>query len=363
MRRLLNILINSLVLSALLFAVGCTKEQLSPTVTGEEAIVSFSLSMDNGIDTRAIADGELANQLVVLAKDSETKACTEMYRGAMTSNLSLRLIQGRTYTIVFWAQNEDAYTIADGKVTANYTETLLDGGFAQMKSLDAFSATRDVTAGETQEPVKLYRSVAQLNFADNTTQPIAGTHKAVVTFANIPETLDLFTGEITATAEKSFTFSHFTNEKLTTNEVEYHYVASNYILAPMSGSVSVAATLDLQNIDGTSIKNLEFKGEKAIKLTANKRTNILGSIVQQPEMWSEYVEGAPQTTALELDNNNTYYTIDEAADIAWLSDEGNASTLEEGKAFVVTTNIDMSNSNLSSLQLPSGSTIMSEGGG
>ncbi len=358
MRQLLHIILYCLTI--LILTTGCSGEDwYVPENAGEEVVVSFPLDFDDAIETRSISDGKQIGQLIVVAKDSKTGVYAELYRGSMPENdLKLRLISGRTYNIVFWAQAENAYMLADGKVSANYTEDIRNGGFKAMKSLDAFSASRTVEVGKPQPAVILQRSVAQLNFADNETAPVAGSHKAVVRFDNIPTSLDLFTGEVSVSSESmTFIFTDFTEETLPVNGSTYNYVASNYILVPSTGT-SVEATLDLQT-DGTSTKVIEFKGDKAISIAANKRTNVLGTIVELPatvDTWDGITLSQPEVDP--TDENR--YIIDQASDLAWMSVNG--TTLERGRTFVITTDIDMAGKELSSIQLPDNSTISSKDG-
>ncbi|MBO5015330.1 MAG: hypothetical protein J6C92_05900, partial [Bacteroidaceae bacterium] len=285
--------------------------------------------------------------------------------------ITLSLIEGRTYNIIFWAQDADnkAYRLTDdGKISVNY-EDYQNGGFSKMEQLDAFYATATVTVGaqkvEDKGTIYLTRPLAQVNFADNTTKPIQGTHKAVVTFYGYPTSFDPFSGTVTMSeSDMSFIFKDFPEEEtLNINSSPYYYVASNYLFAPAEGTTSIEATLDLQQIDGTSINTFEFRGEKAITLEKNKKTNVLGAIVLQPETWSVWDGEMPTESTLTIDpENQNRYIIDEANDVAWLSVKENAQSLAANSTFVMTVDVDMNNgSGLAAIQLPSGSTLDGDG--
>ena len=362
-RHILNLILATVIVS--FFA--CTSDDELLSEGGKSVSVTFRPALGGDLNARVIGDATGIDRLrVVVYEDlgtlSKTITLSELWSDAKQNGVTLTLIEGRTYKILFWADNEanSAYTLtADGMISVDYTD-YLNGGFSQMEDMDAFYGVAEVTVGsqkiEDKGTIQLTRPFAQLNFADKAIQPISGTHKAVVTFHSIPTSFNPFIGEveIDATDDVAFTFTDFpVNESLLLNQVPYYYVASNYLFAPALEATSIEATLDLQLTDGTSINKFEFKGEKAITLEKNKKTNVLGNIVQQPQEWSVWDGTIPTVSTLGVDNQNRYI-IDEALDIAWLSK--NASTLEQNRIFVQTVDIDMANkSGLASIQLPQGS--------
>ena len=227
-----------------------------------------------------------------------------------------------------------------------------------MEEMDAFFGTSSITVGsqkvEDNGTITLSRPLAQLNFADNATQPETGTHKAFVTFHDIATAFNPFTGEVEMSdMDKTFVFTDFPTETMSIDGSTYYYLSSNYLFAPQTGTVDISATIDLQNTDGTSIKTIELS---EITLEKNKKTTVTGSIVQQPETWSVW-DGESKTQP-EPDAQN-HYIINEAADIAWLSDNG--ATLSENSIFLQTKDIDMASKAIASIKLPAGSTY--DGGG
>ena len=353
----------------------CTDEDMLGQ-SGDSVNITFRPSLGGELNTRAIGDATGIDQLVVAVYEgngtlSKTFSYSEDWNTVQQDGITLSLIEGRTYNIIFWAQDADnkAYSLTDdGKISVNYEEYLNDG-FSQMEQLDAFYATETVTVGaqkvEDKGTIYLTRPLAQVNFADNTTKPVQETHKAVVTFHRFPTSFDPFSGMITMSeSDMSFIFKDFPEEEtLNINNSSYYYVASNYLFAPAEGTTSIEATLDLQQIDGTSINTFEFSGEKAITLEKNKKTNVLGAIVLQPETWSVWNGEIPTESTLTTDpENQNRYIIDEANDVAWLSVKENAQSLAANSTFVMTVDVDMNNgSGLTAIQLPSGSTLDGDG--
>ena len=118
---------------------------------------------------------------------------------AKRNGITLTLIEGHSYKILFWVENSvnTAYTLTnDGKITVDYNG-YIDGGFAKMEEMDAFCGTSSITVGSKKnenKQIELSRPLAQLNFADNTTLPEQGTHQTVVTFHGVPTSFNPFTG-------------------------------------------------------------------------------------------------------------------------------------------------------------------------
>lgn len=338
----------------------CCSEYTPETVGGGDATtLVFRTRLDTGLESRAISDGTAADRLLVAVYEGETTIAETFRReyalsDAMTGGIELRLLSGHEYKVLFWAYDADntAYTVSrQGIITADYTG-YLDGGFAKAEQLDAFYAVSSLTvSGSAAEDITLIRPFAQLNFADNATQPTAGAHYAEIAFDNLATSFDPFTGTGSGeTGPVTFTFADFTDETLESDGSTYYYVATNYIFVQAPGRVSATCRLK-QAGSGTVITEHTLP---AIAVSANKRTNVLGTIVSSPEdLWDGITLTVPS-----VDSENRYI-IDEASDLAWLAQNG--STLEQGRTFVVTKDLNMDNRTLGPVRLPQGSTI--EGGG
>lgn len=351
-----------LVLVALMLT-SCTDDDFGLLTDGEEKIVTFSPSISSNMASRSIGDAGEIDKLTVavyeVVDSSNVKSFFQTCDWSVAKNngISLTLIEGRTYNILFWAYDNDntAYALTDdGNITINY-EDYTAGGFFKMEQLDAFYAVAKVTIGtqkvENKGDISLVRPLAQVNFADNTTTPIVGSHKTLLTYNDYPKSFNPFSGSVVKCGEPiTFTFADYPVEVLKVDNVDYYYVSSNYFFAPASGNITVGATLDFQDMGGTTIKRVELDND-AIKLEKNKKTNVLGSIVQQPEAWSVW-DGESKTEPTKDSQNR--YIIDEAADIAWLSENG--ATLSENQTFLQTKDIDMNNNAIASIKLPAGST-------
>lgn len=368
--------IRSLILAfAVLSLSACSNDDYPLQTEGENVSITFHPTLGGELSTRTIGDATGIDRLTVAVYEgsqtlSKKFSFSEEWDIVKRNGIALTLIEGRSYKILFWAENSEnsAYTITDdGRITVNY-DNYINGGFAKMEEMDVFFGISSITVGsqkvENKGEIKLSRPLAQVNFADNTTKPILGTHKAIVTYHGLPTSFNPFTGEIRMSENDiTFTFEDFPDETLSVNvfDNEYYYISSNYVFAPQAETTAtIRATLDLQNIDGTSIKKVELDD---ITIEQNKKTNILGSIVQEPETLSVWNGTIPTESTLTTDpENQNRYIIDEADDVAWLSVKENASSLATNSTFVMIVDVDMNNgSGLAAIQLPSGSTLDGDG--
>lgn len=369
--------IRSLILAfAVLSFSACSNDDYLQQTMGENVSVTFRPTLNGELNTRSIGDATGIDRLTVAVYEgsqtmSKKFSFSEDWDIVQRSGITLTLIEGRSYKILFWAEDKDnsAYSLTDdGRITVDYN-TYINGGFAQMEELDAFCGTSSITIGtqkvEDKGEIKLSRPLAQINFADNTTMPISGTHKAIVTYHGLPTSFNPFTGEIGVSKNDiTFTFEDFPEDEMLSANVngsnnEYYYIANNYVFAPQAGTTAtIKATLDLQNVDGSSIKKVELDN---ITIEQNKKTNILGSIVQQPETWSVWNGTIPTSSTITIDDQNRYI-IDEADDVAWLSVKKNAQNLNPNSTFIMTVDVDMNNgSGLASIHFPAGSTLDGDG--
>ena len=358
--------IRSLILAfAVLSLSACSNDDYLLQTDGESVSITFRPTLGSEINTRAIGDATGIDRLTVAVYEgtqtlSKKFSFSEEWDIVKRNGIALTLIEGHSYKILFWAENSEnsAYNITDdGRVVVDYDD-YINGGFAKMEEMDAFFGISSITVGsqkiENNGEIKLSRPLAQLNFADNATQPEVGTHKTIVTFHGIASSFNPFTGAVEmSNTDQAFVFTDFPTETLMVEGSTYYYLSSNYLFAPQTGTVNISATIDVQNTDGTSIKTIELSG---ITLEKNKKTNVTGSIVQQPETWSVWDGVSKSQPTTDAQNR---YIIDDAADIAWLCENGLG--LNANSSFLQTKDIDMSDKTITSIKLPTGSTY--DGGG
>ena len=153
--------------SLMLFAASCSSEKLDePNGDGN---VTFAVQLPTGLQSRTIADGTTATKLYVSVYEKDGTAPLTVSPAVqdinLTTNVTLQLVTGKTYDIVFWAQAADApytYEATGRKVQMNYASAP-----ANAENRDAFFYIwNDFTVtGPMNENVTLKRPFAQLNFA------------------------------------------------------------------------------------------------------------------------------------------------------------------------------------------------------
>lgn len=366
----------ALVMAAMIFAAGCRETALDIQESGVNEF-RFYPALDGSIASKAIGDAGSIDQLRigVYTENTQGLSCTDIvtktWSEVQQDGVNLKLTSGNTYKIIFWAEDKDntAYNFKeDGSIVADYSG-YKTAGFAKMEELDAFFAVSSVVPGQSQtsQRVVLKRPFAQMNFADSI-KPETGVHTAKVIFHSLPYSFNPFTGEVKATDhiddsdEITFTFTDFQSESLTSDGREYFYVSTNYLFAPSDGFTDVACTVELQE-NGTVVTRHEFKGKKSIVIEQRKKVNMIGYMMPEPEVWSEWNGKYPSVCTLTADpSDQNCYIIDDAEDLAWLSNALNAASLGEGKTFRLQTNIDMRcKPSQSSLKLPANSTFDGNG--
>ena len=269
--------------SLLMLGTSCSSEEVAP-VTGESA-VTLSVTLPDGIQSRAFGDGTTAQKLQMLVLDGET--ALPVFTGAdptvlstdinLTKQVTLRLAAGKTYKVVCWAAAEGApYTFdpATRTVMANY-----EGALTGDEKLDAFYAAQDITVtGNTTETVKLYRPFAQLNIGTNDLAAAkAAGFDAKTVKVTVPtyKSLNLVTGAVEAGDPVAVPFGE---GALPTGEnfpkTGYEYLSMNYLLMSADKQL-VDLEFTVKAADG-STRTLPVS---AVPVQRNYRTNIYGSLL------------------------------------------------------------------------------------
>jgi hypothetical protein len=274
-----------------LVALAACSKQPETLPASEQVEATFTVSAQAPA-TKAFSDGTTATELVVAAYRYEggTTADKLLYLENvsrtttinLTTTVTLKLIKGESYEIVFWAQKPgNAYYTID---TAAKTVTVANTGNANDEARDAFYkvySTGKVTAAIT-ETVELRRPFAQINvLTTNEDWQAAVDNK--VTFAGssmsvkAPTVMDLISGA--ASVPKTYTFSKKDIVSASPNVPGYtdthKYIAMNYILAGTAKAVeTVSFSVFKTNLD----EALYTWNVTSVPFQRNYRTNIVGDI-------------------------------------------------------------------------------------
>lgn len=315
----------------LLLSPSCSDENEALSGSGNEALVSFSVNLADGIQTKAtIGDGTKAKNLVVdvFEKNTTNDEYTQVgglrqkhdgaFNDGLTTTVNFNLVKGKTYRLIFWAQKQSVvssnanspYNIDDlSKIKVNY-----HAGITVDEDRDAFLYVTDpiTVSGNFSEEVTMTRPFAQLNYlidkAEYDAAVAAGMviQKAKVTVAKVATELYPLKNSVGVPAENvmfevtdfptNFTESPLKNyitlpkpgvaQESTPTTEKYYYLASKYFLvyagdgaADKAGVSATLATTSLKLQDASGdIANYEFK-VPAVPVQRNYRTNIYGNLI------------------------------------------------------------------------------------
>ena len=277
-----------------MLATSCSNDEAF-VLSSNEAQVTFSLGLKNGMNTRAISDGTGVNKLIYAVFDSKGNRIAESDESAtFPFEKTLSLIKGEQYTAVFWAQNNNcnAYTISEDykTITVGY-----EGSLNNDESRDAFfkAETFTVTDGANINIV-LKRPFAQLNLGitekEWTDAKNAGFEvaKSSVEIKQAATTLNLVNGSVGGATDVTFV----SNTILANDELKvdincdgiaenYKYLSMCYFLANDAVDGASQTTLDglkftLSSTDDS--KTIELQdGLANAPVQRNYRTNIISS--------------------------------------------------------------------------------------
>ena len=269
--------------TAMLFATSCQNDELDAIQSGKESIVSFTLEQP-GIVTRAYSDGLTAKTLTyaVYEANSKTPLITsenQVTFSNKTATVNLRLVTGKSYDILFWADAENTPYTFDA---AAQTITVADNLTSQDENRDAFFAVEKslLVDGAINKTITLSRPFAQLNIGttDATESSTAAFNptQSTVTVKNVYKTLNLFDGAVSNETEMTYAMANIPDAGETFPVADVKYLSMNYLLV---ASEKELVEVDFTVTDGTHSIEREYA---SVPVQRNYRTNIYGKILTDP---------------------------------------------------------------------------------
>ena len=279
----------------MMLAPSCSNDEVLE-LFDKEALVTFSLGIENAISTRAISDGTGVKKLIYAVFDSEGNRVVKSDASAtFPFEKTFYLIKGEQYTAVFWAQNRDcnAYSISDDykTITVDYDEALNND-----ENRDAFFRAETFTATDGANiNVVLKRPFAQVNLGitqaewENAKNAGFEITQSSVEIKQAATTLNLIDGSVGNA--KDITFRSNTipaNDEILKVDLncdgkaeEYKYLSMCYFLA--NDAVNGASQTTLDGLKFTLTCKDESKniilttGLDNAPVQRNYRTNIVGN--------------------------------------------------------------------------------------
>lgn len=347
-----KLIYSALAAIGLLLSPSCSDENEIVNGSGNEALVSFTVNLADGIQTKAISDGKTAKTLFVKVFDKDGNLVPGISGNTYTfdenknATVNLDLVKGKSYKFLFWAQYTSTetgwsspYTINDdGSISISY-----ENADSNKEERDAFLATEPLmqVTGSFTKRVELHRPFAQLNFlttADDIKGAVTGNIlpgggedlETKVTLSKAATKLNPFTntvsGEtqvvfnayavpftITGNATTGYNVSaaagntvRINDNKQTTTDgtgTEYYFLATNYFLVAAGDNTEnsgktqalVDATLKIDRAegDGLTVTNVPAKW--------NYRTNIYGDLLTASNKFNVIIAPGYE----DVDNNGS----------------------------------------------------------
>lgn len=363
-----KILLSAIAVGAAIGFTACSSEEplgQNGDGTGNVTIVA---NLPGGMNTRAFSDGTTATTLhyYIYEKGATTPVIADTKDINISTTLNLSLVNGMTYDMVFWAQNDEAgvyeYDAELRTITVDY-----EGITQNEENRDAFYCVKTITVtGGTTETAELYRPFAQVNFGTGDAEEAAaisvyGTDLSelqteLVVATELPNIIDLMTGAVSGAVNVTFGKGGVpSNEVFPANQgadnplSAYRYVSMDYILCGAERSV---VDLSLNIYSGDTRKSVVQVPNAPIQ--ANYQTNIYGNLLtssaavnviiipafndqENIEIW----DGTAESPI--VDDAAKTVTVSNAAQLAGFANLVNAGNGYKGYTVTLTSDIDLNN--------------------
>lgn len=282
-----NYLYSLITVAALLFATACSESEQASDAA-QVARVTFTLSLNDGVDTRAIGDGTTVKALLYELRRGnqivKKETIADAFADGLTCQLTFEVVVGARYEYVFWAQSPEApYGTEDlSAIRMNY-----ENAPANDEQRDAFYAVGSFWGEDSFGHAVLKRPFAQLNVGAQDcvyeTAILGDMHMdySTVHLKKVPSVFHPFTGEATDPEDVEFEVT-LTPDKLTGDTLwvnvdsipqAYRYFSMNYLLAHTDKLIFDSWI----GLYGTPTIRMMEVSMPNVPLQRNYRTNILFS--------------------------------------------------------------------------------------
>lgn len=314
--------------------------------TGDEMSVTFTATLDQYIDSRAISDGSMVDKLIFIAYDQDGNEIAGLRQenvpvSGCRATVNTRVVKGHRYTFAFWAQNSNctAYSFTSDHKSLNVDYS----GYANDESRDAFYAVNADFATEPvtkpfEKEVVLHRPFAQLNFGTttedlNTANAYApATGSRIVIEGGVCSTLNLLDGMASNPVKVETEAGPFPSEKLTVEGEQYEYLSMNYLLAnnERSDITGITMTTVMNRLGKDASYPLEIE---SLPVQRNFRTNIVGRLITKDVNFEVVIDNSFAGEIVHYDDEINWdytvkeptfssgtYLINEPTELAWFQE-------------------------------------------
>ena len=330
-------------------SVSCSERDNLSLNSAREVELLFALDTENGNMTRAISDGNSVDKLIyaVFAEDGTLVVRNAVIKdvnsllNSGTFSMTVSLADGQRYRAVFWAQNGecDAYALTeDMKLTVDYS------GIGNDDRRDAFYGVSELFEVDGKvKSVILRRPFAQINAVAYPFdwEYVTDFHdftviKSCAVIRDVPNRMDLLTGELSGSVSASFKASAIPNERYYADvdgngvDEEYVYLSMSYVLA---GSEPTTHNADFFFIDKDNMAVMyEHESNRVLELKRNNRSDIIGQVITDNGELNrrEFIQTGTVYQNITADTliSNTIYNMSGHDAIQFASVDGQLTTLD-----------------------------------
>lgn len=361
--------------AATLVAAGfasCSSDDVIEELQGD-GMEKFTVTLPEELGSRAFADGTTAKHLkMAIYETSGSQPLISNFAGGenasaiqgaeftsgTTTTVSVPLVKGKEYRIVFWAESYDnastpyTYDAEARSINVDYSKAATND-----EARDAFYAYETITAGSTTaHTVELHRPFAQVNVgtSDLEAARISGltVTSTALTFSNLATTLNIADGTCSGSTEAvTFASAAIPSGETFPAGSGMDYLAMAYVLVGDASNPKAIATVGLLLNGETDA----FATYNDVPMQGNYRTNIFGALLTNPELFTVTIDPA---FAGSYDNGTSVWSgnfeepvIDEAAKSCTITNAeqlaGLAQLVNDGNdyadyTFTLDTDMDMS---------------------
>ena len=344
--------------------MGLTACQKSDEVTGAgEATVTVSATLPAGMGaTRAYGDGETVDRCI-MAVYLDGEPYGERQTAAVSglqATFSARLVSGKSYDLVFWADKAGADQGDLHYDTSAFPEVRFTGDYAgNDETRDAFFGTAVVEADQSKAvTVELKRPFGQLNIATLDMADVPADMQPTevsISFESVPTGINLMTGELT---EARAAVSYSVPAALV--NAENGDLSVDYLFAPKTEGEQYLANFTMSFLKGGAEVASAY-AFSSIPVQRNYRTNVSGYLLTKKadvtvevkpafeddiEPWNGVSTKAVVPVSEEVDGvMRDVYRIAKPTEFAWVAEQLQAGN-SDIKYIELVKDIDLGNYNI-----------------
>ena len=273
----------------LLAMTACQKTEAPDSASGEVAVTVATSLPAQMMETRAAGDGTTADRCImgIYLDNRLYKRVDPVAIDNLKATFSVRLVAGKTYDLVFWADKSGSdintdlhYNTAD---LTNVTIANTDTYTGNDDTRDAFFGNARIVADKSQNiEVELKRPFGQLNVKTLDMQAVTDAAPALIpakvkiAFEQVPAGINLLTGELTGEVT-DITYAEAVEPVNNTNNAGE--LTFDYIFAPKAEGEQRLVDFTMSFLDDAGAEVASPYEFSSIPVQRNYRTMVSGNLL------------------------------------------------------------------------------------